>query len=95
MALSFRSRIEHASAPLAERFAALPRPVAVGALLAVAAVGAFAPAPWGGMAFLLVAFVVAWLFFLTWQRLSLPERLMRAAVLLLLVAVAVVRLVPQ
>jgi hypothetical protein len=32
--------------------------------------------------------------FLTWQRLTMPERLMRTAVLVLAVAVAVVRIVP-
>jgi hypothetical protein len=41
-----------------------------------------------------VAAFVGWLLFLTWQRLALPERLMRTAVLVLAVAVAVVRIVP-
>ncbi len=91
MALSFRSRLEHASAPWVERLNAVPRPVALGVLIALLAVGVFAPRPWGGIAFLVVSAFVGWLLFLTWQRLTLPERLMRIAVLVLAVAVAVVQ----
>jgi hypothetical protein len=78
-----------------ERLVALPRSVAVGALVALLAVGVFAPVPWGGVAFLLMTAFVGWLLFLTWQRLSLPEKLMRVAVLMLALAVAVVKLVPH
>ena len=94
VALSLRSRIEHASAPWAERLSALPRPVAVGALVGVLAVGVLAPSPWSGIAFLLVTLFVGWLLFLTWQRLTLPERVMRLAVLTVALAVTVVELVP-
>ncbi|KJK08717.1 hypothetical protein UB45_21775 [Terrabacter sp. 28] len=94
MSLSFRSRVEHASAPWVERMNAVPRPVAIGVLVALLAVGVLAPRPWAGIAFLVVAAFVGWLLFLTWQRLALPERLMRTAVLVLAVAVAVVRIVP-
>ncbi|GAB3883528.1 hypothetical protein GCM10028802_31350 [Terrabacter terrigena] len=73
---------------------AVPRPVAVGVLVALLGVGVLAPRPWAGIAFLVVAAFVGWLLFLTWQRLTLPERLMRAAVLALALAVAVVRIVP-
>lgn len=94
MALSFRSRLEHASYPWVERLNAVPRPAAVAALVLLLAVGIFAPRPWGGIAFLIVSAFVGWLLFLTWQRLTMPERLMRTAVLVLAVAVAVVRIVP-
>ena len=92
--MSFRSRVEHASAPWVERMNAVPRPVAIGVLVALLAVGVLAPRPWAGIAFLVVAAFVGWLLFLTWQRLALPERLMRTAVLVLALAVAVVRIVP-
>jgi hypothetical protein len=92
---SLRSRIEHASAPWADRLNTLPRPVAVGALVVVLAVGVFAPSPWSGLAFLLVTLFVGWLLFLTWQRLTLPERVMRLAVLALALAVTVVELFPR
>jgi hypothetical protein len=93
--LSFRSRIEHASAPWAERLGAVPRPVSLGVLVLLLAVGILAPSPWSGIAFLAVAAFVSWLLFLTWQRLNLPERLFRIAVLTLVVALAVVELAPS
>jgi prepilin signal peptidase PulO-like enzyme (type II secretory pathway) len=94
VALSFRSRLEHASAPWVERLNTVPRPVGLVVLVALLVVGIVAPRPWGGIAFLVVAAFLGWLLFLTWQRLTLPERLMRVAVLVLAVAVAVVRIVP-
>ena len=95
MSLSFRSRIEHASAPLVERMNAVPRGVGVAVLVAVLAVGILGPSPWSGIAFLLVSVFVGWLLFLTWERLTQPERLMRIAVLALAVAVTVVELAPR
>jgi hypothetical protein len=92
--LSFRSRVEHASAPWVERMHAVPRPVAIGVLVVLLAAGILAPRPWAGIAFLVVAAFVGWLLFLTWQRLTTPERLLRTAVLVLALAVAVVRTVP-
>jgi hypothetical protein len=94
VALTFRSRIEHASAPWVERMNAVPRGVALGALVVVLAVGVLAPSPWSGLAFLVVSAFVGWLLFLTWQRLTLPERLLRLAVLTLALAVGIVGLVP-
>ena len=94
MSLSFRSRVEHASYPLVERLNALPRAISVAAFVVVLLVGIIAPQPWGGIAFLLVSLFVGWLLYLTWERLSLPERLMRAAVLVLTLVVAVVKIVP-
>lgn len=95
MALSLRSRIEHASYPLMERVNALPRAVVLVVLIGVLAVGVLAPVPWSGVAFLLVSLFVGWLLYLTWPRLTLPERLLRFAVLALAAAVAVVNLVPK
>ncbi len=95
MAQSLRSRIEHASYPVMERVNALPRTVVLIVLVAVLAVGVLAPSPWSGIAFLVVALFVGWLLFLTWPRLTLPERLMRLAVLALALAVAIVDLVPK
>ena len=95
MALSFRSRVEHASYPWVERLRTVPRPLAIGGFGALLLVGIFAPRPWAGIAFLLVSLFVGWLLYLTWERLSLPERLMRTAVLVLAVAVAVVKIFPS
>ncbi len=95
MSLSFRSRVEHASAPLVERMNAVPRGVGLAVLVLLLAVGTLAPAPWGGIAFLLVSLFVGWLLFLTWERLTQPERLMRMAVLALAIAVTIVELAPR
>lgn len=95
VALSFRSRVEHASAPLAERVNSVPRPLFLGGLVVVLLVGVFAPAPWGGIAFALVTVLVAWLLYLTWPRLTVPEQLMRLAVLTLAAAVTIVRFFPR
>jgi hypothetical protein len=94
VALSLRSRIEHASVPWVERMHRIPRPAALGVLLVVLAVGVLAPTPWSGIAFLVVGLFIGWLLFLTWQQLRLPERLMRIAVLALVLAVTIVKLVP-
>jgi len=93
--MSFRSRVEHASYPLLERLNALPRAIGIVAFVVVLAVGILAPRPWGGIAFLLVSLFVGWLLYLTWQRLTLPERLLRTAVLALTLAVALVKLVAR
>ncbi len=77
-----------------ERLNSLPRAVSLVALLVALAVGLLAPRPFGGIAFLLVTAFVGWLLFITWPRLSIPERMMRLAVLVLTFAVAVVRTVP-
>ena len=74
---------------------AVPRAVALGVIILVLAVGILAPSPWSGIAFLLVTAFVGWLLFLTWQRLTLPERLMRVAVLVLALAVALVEVAPN
>ena len=78
-----------------ERVNALPRTASLVVLAVVLAVGVFAPSPWSGIAFLLVSLFVGWLLYLTWPRLTMPERLMRLAVLALALAVAVVNLVPK
>jgi hypothetical protein len=95
VALSFRSRVEHASYPLLERLNAMPRAVGIGAFVVVLLGGGLAPRPWGGIAFLLVTVFVGWLLYLTWQRLTLSERVMRTAVLVLALAVAVVKVIPS
>ncbi len=77
-----------------ERVNSLPRVVSLVVLLVVLAAGILAPRPLGGLAFLLVTVFVGWLLFLTWPRLTVSERMMRTAVLLLVFAVAVIRTVP-
>ena len=50
---------------------------------------------WGFLATAVVGLVVAFLVYVTWPRLTLPEKLMRLAVLAVVVAVTVVQAVPR
>ncbi|MGB8383005.1 MAG: DUF6703 family protein [Dermatophilaceae bacterium] len=92
--MSFRSRVEHASVPLVSWLNRLPRAAAFLAVLALVVAGVLVPRV-GFVFTLLVAVVVAWLLFLTWPRLTPPERLGRIAVLFLAVAVAIVQAFPR
>ena len=94
MSLPFRSRVEHAAYPVLDRLERLPRVVPFLAVLVLIVVGILVPR-WGFVATALVALAVAFLVYYTWPRLSLPERLMRLAVLALLSAVALVQAVPR
>ncbi len=94
MNLTFRSRVEHASAPVVQGINRLPRVVvflAVLALFVIAAlVGTLAWIP-----LLLIAAFIAWFLFLTWPQMSLPEKMMRSAVLLMVLVAAVIRAFPR
>ena len=94
MSLPFRSRVEHAAYPVLDRLERLPRVLPFLAVIALIVVGIFVPR-WGFLASALVALGVAFLVYYTWPRLTLPERLMRCAVLVLIVAVTVVQAVPR
>ena len=92
---TIRQSVEHASLPLLTRLSALPRPVPFAAMLALLVVGALVGGPVGFVLMGVAALVVAWLLYLSWPRLSGPERLMRGAVVLLAAALAVVQLFPR
>ena|SRR5690349_11495775 len=94
VSLPFRSRVEHAAYPVLDRLERLPRFVAFLAVLALLVVGILVPR-WGFLATGLVALGVAFLIYYTWPRLTLPERLLRLAVLGIVVAVAVVQAFPR
>ena len=63
-------------------------------VLALMLAGAFVPG-WGWVFLVVVLAILAWLLYLSWPRLTSPERLMRVAVLAMVVAVIVVRVVPR
>ncbi len=94
MALPLRSRVEHAAYPVLERMNRLPRVLPFLLALGLLVVGILVPR-WGFLATALVGLVVAGLVYLTWPRLTLPEKFMRIAVLVLVVAVAVVQALPR
>jgi hypothetical protein len=94
VSLPLRSRVEHAAYPVLERLNRLPRPVPFLVALALLVVGVLVPR-WGFLATAAVALVVASLVYLTWPRLTPPEKLMRLAVLALVTAVTVVQARPH
>jgi Family of unknown function (DUF6703) len=94
VSLPFRSRVEHAAYPVLDRLERLPRLVPFLCVLALLVVGIFVPR-WGFIATGLVAMAVAFLLYYTWPRLTLPERLLRSAVLGIVVAVTVVQAFPR
>ncbi len=94
VSLPLRSKIEHASAPVIERLNTLPRVAAFLGVLALMAAGAFVPR-FGYLFTSLVAAFLGWLIYLTWPRLTGPEKLMRIAVLALVVALVVMQAFPR
>lgn len=89
-----RESVEQASLPLITRLSRLPRVVPGLLVLALMLAGAFVPG-WGWVFLVVVLAILAWLLYLSWPRLTSPERLMRVAVLAMVVAVIVVRVVPR
>jgi hypothetical protein len=94
VSLPFRSRVEHAAFPVLDRLERLPRVLPFLAVIGLIVVGIFVPV-WGFLATALVALTVAFLVYYTWPRLTMPERMMRLAVLALIVAVTVVQAIPR
>ncbi|HET8600482.1 MAG TPA: DUF6703 family protein [Segeticoccus sp.] len=90
-----RGAVERASMPLLTRLSRLPRVVPFLSMLALLLVGAFLGGPVGVVLVAVAALFLAWLLYLAWPKLGGNERLMRLAVIALVVAVAVVQLVPK
>ena len=90
-----RSSIERASLPLITRLSGLPRAVPFLLLLVLLVAGVVIVGPVGFVLMGVAAAFVGWILYLSWPRLSGSERIMRSAVLLLAVALAVVQLFPR
>jgi hypothetical protein len=90
-----RSRIDHASLPLMTELSRLPRLLPFLILLILLVAGVFISGPIGFVLMGLAALFVAWVLYLSWPRLNTTERVMRLAVLLLAVAMAVIQLFPR
>lgn len=91
---AFRESLERTSSPLIASFARVPRVVAFLAVLALALLGIFVPG-WGWVFLALVAVFLLWLLLLFWPRLTPPERLMRLAVIVLVLAITLTRAFPR
>jgi len=90
-----RHSVESASLPLITTLNRLPKAVPFLLLLALLVTGVFVSGPVGFVLMILGAAFVGWVLFLSWPRLSGSERIMRLAVLLLAVVLAVVQLFPR
>jgi hypothetical protein len=90
-----RARIERASTPVLMKLAALPALVPFVVVGALMLTGAFLGGVGGGVLLAVPIAFLTWLLYLTWPHLRRPERMMRCAVLLLVVAIAVTSVVPR
>ncbi len=90
-----RQSVEHASLPLITRLNRLPKAVPFLLLLALLVAGVFISGTVGFVLMILGAAFVGWVLFLSWPRLTGSERIMRLAVFLLALALAVVQLFPR
>jgi hypothetical protein len=90
-----RRNIERASLPLITRLGSLPRAVPFLLLVVLLIAGVLIQGPAGFVLIGLGALFVGWILYLSWPRLTGSERIMRSAVVLLAVAMAVTRLFPQ
>ena len=95
MPTTLRPTIERASLPLITRLSSLPKAVPFLILLALLVAGVFISGKVGFVLMAVAATFVGWILYLSWPRLSGTERIMRLAVLLLAVALAVVQLFPR
>jgi hypothetical protein len=92
---TLRQRIDQASLPLMTKLSRLPKAVPFLVLLALLIAGVVIQGPVGFVLVGLAALFVGWVLYLAWPRLNGTERIMRLAVLLLAVAMAVIQLFPR
>lgn len=91
---TLRESIEKASLPLLTRITTLPRVVPFLVVLLVMIGGIVLPSP-GWLLFGVAAAFLLWLLYLGWPSLRTPERLMRVAVIGLVLAVMVTQASPR
>ena len=91
---SLRESFERASLPALTYISSLPRFVPFLAILGLVIAGLLIPA-WGWVLIVLVVLLLAWIGALAWPRLSMPERMMRVAVVVLMAAIAITQAVPR
>ena len=91
---SLRESFERASLPALTYISSLPRFVPFLAILGLVIAGLLIPG-WGWVLIVLVVLLLAWIGALAWPRLSMPERLMRVAVVVMMAAIAITQAVPR
>lgn len=92
---AFRRRVEQASLPALEMLARLPVWLPFLVLLLLMVGGGFLGGVLGWILVGLALAFILWLLYLSWPRLTSVERVMRGAVLLLFLVVAITQLVPR
>lgn len=92
---SLRSSVERVSRPVLLRLTALPRAVPFLTLLALLVVGLLVGGVLGVVTTAVVAGFVGWLMYLSWPRLTRPEKLGRLAVLVVALALVLAQAFPQ
>ncbi|MGL5865627.1 MAG: DUF6703 family protein [Dermatophilaceae bacterium] len=91
---SLRDSLERASLPALTRLSRLPRAVPFLLVLALIVAGLLVPA-WGWVFLAAVSAVLLWFLVLAWPRLTVAERMMRSAVVTMMVAITVTHIVPR
>jgi hypothetical protein len=92
---SVRAAVENVSRPLLIRLSRLPRMVPFLVMLALVVAGLFVSGVGGFVLIMLGVAFLAWLLYLGWPQLAMPERLLRLAVIALAVGMAVIQLSPR
>lgn len=90
-----RARIEKVSTPAVTALSRVPAFVPFLVMLALMLTGIFVGGVFGTVLLAVPLLFLSWLLFLTWPHLSLSERVMRCAVLLLVVGIAVTQIIPR
>lgn len=90
-----RAAVERASVPVLRALTRVPAWLPFLAMLVLMLVGGVVGGVVGAVLLGVAVLVVAWLLYLAWPRLTGVERLMRVAVLALVVAVALTTLLPR
>ena len=89
---TLRTSIERTSRPLLLRLSRWPRPVVPVATVALVLVGVLAPVPLGLAALAVVAVFVAWIAYLSWPVVTPSGRLLRVAMVALVLVLGLTRL---
>jgi hypothetical protein len=91
---SLRQSFERASLPAITWLGGLPRAVPPLLVVGLVIAGFLVPG-WGWALVLVVALLLGWMLALAWPRLTLAERMMRLAVVAVMVAITVTQAVPR
>ncbi len=89
-----RESFERASLPAVRYLNGLPRVVPFLAVLGLVVAGIFLPAP-GWVLIGVAALLLTWILALAWPRLTVPEKLMRLAVVAIITAIMLTEAFPR